>query len=94
MYNILNQSGLLKLEILQSKWFIFGIAGGAIAIVVFVLALILLKRRKSKKAISSNLTAGKDTFDIRSEEDYELITGRILRVRKKYKSILFSLPKE
>lgn len=90
MYNILNQSGFLKLEVLQSKWFIFGIAAGAIVIVVLVLALILLKRRKSKKAISSNLTGGKDTFDIRSEEDYELITARIIRVGKKYKSILFA----
>ena len=90
MYNILNQSGFLKLEVLQSKWFIFGIAGGASVIIVFVLALILLKRRRAKKAISANLTDGKDTLDIRSEEDYELITGRILRVRKKYKSILFA----
>ena len=90
MYNILNQSGFLKLEVLQSKWFIFGIAGGAIVIVVFVLALILLKRRKSKKAIGSNLTSGKDTLDIRSEEDYELITRRIIRVKRKYKSILFA----
>ena len=90
MHNLLNKTGLLKLEIFQSRWFIFGIAAGAIAIVVFVLVLILLKRRKSKKAISSNLTHGKDTLDIRSEEDYELITARIIRVRKKYKSILFA----
>lgn len=90
MHNILNKMGFLKLEVLQSKWFIFGIAAGAIVIVVLVLALILLKRRKSKKAISSNLTGAKDTFDIRSEEDYELITARIIRVGKKYKSILFA----
>ena len=90
MHNILNQSGLLKLEVLQSKWFIFGAAGGAIAIVVFVLALILLRRRRSKRGINIGLSDSEEPLDKWPEENFEFITERIIRVKKKYKSILFT----
>ena len=63
---------------------------GVIAIILFVLILIILRRRKFKKVINVNLTNDKEGGDKRSEDNYEPIIKRIKRVKKKYKSILFT----
>ncbi len=91
MHNILNQAVLLKSAILQNPWFISGIIAGATAIIVIpVLILIIVKRRKPKKDINTYLTNIEELPNKKPEENYELITERIKRVEKKYKSILFA----
>jgi len=89
MHNILNQSILAKSAILQSRWFILGIVAGVTAIAILVLILIIVKRRKSKST-NTNLTDTEEPSDKKPEENYEFITERIKRIKKKYKSILFA----
>jgi Mrp family chromosome partitioning ATPase len=90
MHNILNQTILPKLAILQNRWFIPGIITGVTVIVVLALVLIIMKRRKSKKSANVNLTDAEELSNKKPEENYEFITERIKRVEKKYKSILFA----
>jgi Mrp family chromosome partitioning ATPase len=91
MDNILNKSGLLRLEILQNKWVILGAAIGIAVIVIaaLVLALKKLKKRKSSKAVSINLANSKEPPDKWSQENYQRIGEQIKRAGKRYKSILF-----
>ena len=88
MDNIL-KSSLPKLEIFQNQP-VLCIVAGVVAIVVFVLILTILRRRKFKKVINVNLADDKEDGGELSEDDYESITKRIKRVKKKYKSILFA----
>ena len=90
MYDILNKFNLPGLEIFQNQRAVLCIAGGIIVIVVFVLILIILRKRKFKKAVKINLTDSKDYSGEQLEDNYKLITKRIKRVGKKYKSILFT----
>jgi len=90
MGNILNKSGFLKLEIFQNQWVIVYIVAGVIATILFVLILIILRRRKFKKVINVILTDDKEGDNKRPEDNYEPIIKRIKRVKKKYKSILFT----
>lgn len=90
MANVLNQLALLKSEILQNQWVILYIVAGVIAIAALVLVLTILKRRKSKKSTNTNLTNTKESSDKKLDGNYELITTRLKRVGKKYKSILFA----
>jgi Mrp family chromosome partitioning ATPase len=89
MGNILKRI-LLKLGISQNQGVILCVVAGVIAIVVFVLILIILRRRKFKKVINVNLTDDKEGGDEQSKDNYEPIIKRIKRVKKKYKSILFT----
>lgn len=66
------------------------IIAGVIAIAVLVLILTVLRKRGSKKGINANFTDTKEPSDKKLGENYELITERIKRVEKKYKSILFA----
>jgi hypothetical protein len=88
MGNIL-KSSLSNSEIFQNQLVLY-IVAGVIAIVVFGLILIMLRRRKFKKVINVNLTDDKEEGGELSKDDYESITKRIKRVKQKYKSILFA----
>jgi len=92
MDNILNKSGLLRLEILQNRWVILGAVVGIVVIVIAAIVLVLKKsrRRKSGKTVSINLTNTKEPPDKWPQENYEPIIERIKQVRKRYKSILFA----
>ena len=92
MDNILNKSGLLRLEILQNQWVILGAAVGIVVIVIAALvsALRKSKKRKTNKIINIYLTSSKEPPDERPQENYEQISERIRRAGKKYKSILFA----
>ena len=90
MHNILNQTRLPRLEILQNQRFILFVVASVIAIVVFALIVIILKRRKSKKIVNINLTDTKEPSDKTPEEHHKFIAERIVRTGKKYKSILFT----
>lgn len=79
---------LLKLGISQSQGVY--IVVGIIAAVLFVLALIILRRRKFKKVVKVNLADDKELGEELSEGDYESIIKRIKQVKRKYKSILFT----
>jgi Mrp family chromosome partitioning ATPase len=81
---------LLKLGISQNQGVILCIVAGVIATILFVLILIILRRRKFKKVINVNLTENKEGGDKRPEDNYEPIIKRIKQVKKKYKSILFT----
>jgi len=90
MGNILNKI-LWSLGISQNQGIIIlCIVAAVIATILFVLILIILRRRKFKKVINVNLTNGKEDGDKRPEDNYEPIIKRIKRVKKKYKSILFT----
>ena len=86
--DILKKNVLPKLEIFQNRWVILCIVVGVIAIVVLVVVLKILKKRKLNKAIE--LADSEEPSDKKPEESYELITKRIKRFGKKYKSILFA----
>ncbi|MFA5238598.1 MAG: hypothetical protein WC476_02665 [Phycisphaerae bacterium] len=88
MGNIIDKIGLSKFEILRNPWALSGIIAGAI--VVFVLLLIIIRRRKFKKVINVILTDNKEGDDKSSQENYEPVVKRIKKVRRKYKSILFT----
>jgi len=92
MDNILNKSGLLRLEILQNQWVILGAAVGIVVIVIAALvsALRKSKKRKLNKIININLTSSKEPPDKQPQENYERICERIKQAGKKYKSILFA----
>jgi hypothetical protein len=79
---------LLKLGISQSQGVY--IVVGIIAAVLFVLALIILRRRKFKKVVKVNLADDKELGEELSEGDYESIIKRIKQVKRRYKSILFT----
>ena len=81
---------LLKLGISQNQAVILCIVAGVIATILFVLILIILRRRKFKKVINVNLTDDKKIGDEQSENNYEPIIKQIKRVKRKYKSILFA----
>jgi Mrp family chromosome partitioning ATPase len=89
MGNILKRI-LLKLGISQNQGVILCIVAGVIATILFVLILIILRRRKFKKVINVNLTEDKEGGDKQSEDNYEPIIKRIKQVKRKYKSILFT----
>ena len=90
MGNFLDKIVLPKLEIFQNQWAILWIAAGVTAIVVLALVLMILRKRKSKRLSSINFADDKNRLDKWSEGNYEFITKRILRTKKKYKSILFA----
>jgi hypothetical protein len=80
-----------NLGISQSRGItILCIVAGAVAFILFVLILLILRRRKFKKVINVNLTDGGETSDKQPEASYEPIVKRIKQVKKKYKSILFT----
>ena len=90
MGNILKRILLILGISTKGQAVILCIVAGAIAVVVFVLILIILRRRKYKKIINVNLTDDKEAGDKLAKDNYEPITKRIKRVKKKYKSILFT----
>ena len=90
MYDILSQFKLPQLEVFHNQQLIPCIAAGLIVIVVFAIILIVLRKRRFKKAVSINLSDGGERSAEQLEESYKLITRRIKRVGKKYKSILFA----
>ena len=100
MYNILNQIGLLKPEVLQNRWLISAGIAGAVVIALLASILAMLKSRKSKETPAGfpqsgvpagiDLAGGRKTSDEPAREDYDFVTERIKRVRKKYKSVLFA----
>ena len=80
---------LLKLGITQHQELILYIAAGAIVFILFVLVLIILRRRKLKKVINVSPADGRENGDKLAEGNYESIIKRI-QAKKKYKSILFT----
>ncbi len=91
MDNILNKSGLLRLEILQNQWVILG----GVGIVIILIAVILLalkksKKRKTNKIINIDLTSSKEPPGKQPQENYERICEQIKQAGKRYKSILFA----
>jgi hypothetical protein len=65
------------------------LVAGVVVITLFVLALIILRRRKLKKVINVSPADGGEGGDKPAEGDYEYIIKRI-QANKKYKSILFT----
>jgi hypothetical protein len=90
MYDILNKFKSLKLEMFHNQSVILCIVAGIIVIVVFALILIILRRRKFKKSVIINLSDGGEHSAEQLEESYKLITKRIKRAGRKYRSILFA----
>lgn len=80
---------LLKLGISQSQGVILYVVAGVVVITLFVLTLIILRRRKLKKVINVTLADSGQGGDKPAEGNYEYIIKRI-RAKKKYKSILFT----
>jgi hypothetical protein len=89
MVDILKKS-LIRLGISTKGEAIMYFVAGVIVIILFVLTLIILRRRKFKKVINVNLTDGGEGGDKRPEDNYEPIIKRIKQVKKKYKSVLFT----
>lgn len=63
---------------------------GVIVFILIALVLIILKRRKYKKVVDVSLTVDKEGGSEKAEGTYKSIIKRIKRVKKKYKSILFT----
>ncbi len=68
MDNILNKSGLLKLEILQNQWVILGDIVGIVVIVI------------AAKIVNINLANSKEPSDEEPQENYERIKPSDCRV--------------
>jgi Mrp family chromosome partitioning ATPase len=69
---------------------IFCAAAGVIFIILFVFISFMLRRRKYKKVINVNLSAGGESGDKPAKGSYEPIINRIKQVKRKYRSILFT----
>lgn len=69
---------------------IFCAVAGVIVITLLALILFILRRRKYKKVITVILTDDKEAGDKQPQDNYEPIIKRIKRVKRKYKSILFT----
>jgi hypothetical protein len=90
MGNILNRI-FWELGISRNQGIIIlSIIAGVFAFIFFVLAVLIIRRRKYNKVIKVNLAGNKEGDDKQSEDNYEPIVKRIKQVRKKYKSILFT----
>lgn len=81
---------LFKLGIIVKRQTIMYSVTGAIIIILSMLILIILRRRKYKKVINVNLSTDKEDGDEQAEKTYTSIIKRIKRVKRKYKSILFT----
>ncbi len=79
-----------KLGIPASGQTVLYVIVGVIVIILIALILIILRRRKFKKVINVNLTVDKEGGNEQAEGTYKSIIKRIKRVKKKYKSILFT----
>jgi hypothetical protein len=89
MVDILKKS-LIRLGISTKGEAIMYFVAGVIVIILFVLTLIILRRRKFKKVINVNLADGGEGGDKPAEGSYEPIVKRIRQVKRKYRSILFT----
>jgi Mrp family chromosome partitioning ATPase len=63
---------------------------GVIVVILSALFLIILRRRKFKKATNISLTDAGQGGDKPAESSYEPIVKRIRQVKRKYRSILFA----
>lgn len=72
------------------KQMILYIVAGFIALALFLLILIIFRRRKFRKIISVNFAGSAEGSDEQSKGNYESIIRRIKQAKKKYKSILFA----
>lgn len=70
---------------------IFFAVAGVIVITLLAAILFILRRRKYKKIINVNIsTDDKEASDKPPQDNYEPVIKRIKRVKRKYKSILFT----
>ncbi|MFA5252006.1 MAG: hypothetical protein WC454_05410 [Phycisphaerae bacterium] len=81
---------LIRLGINTKGEAIMYLVAGVVVIILFVLVLKLLRRKRFKKAINVNLTAGDQGGDKPAEDSYEPIIKRIKQVKRKCRSILFT----
>jgi hypothetical protein len=81
---------LIRLGITTKGGAIMCAVAGVVVIILFVLALMILRRRKFRKVINVNLADVGQGGDKPAEGSYEPIVKRIRQTKRKYKSILFT----